>query len=156
MNRRARRSNVLGWQKCAAGESQCGRRDAIWRERGQFFPVPLTRWPRHAFRCVWCPRSVPYVAETGSGRQTPYWAALDKKRLWGTRLGTFFLSGVPQIPLGTVWEPRLEMLLGHLVLGRPILSGWFTPRIAPNVHTPSLFPNAAVTHSASTSSSTSG
>ncbi|KAK1662150.1 hypothetical protein QYE76_050309 [Lolium multiflorum] len=63
---------------------------------------------RLAFRCV----RVPCVGGTGtgSGRRTPYRAAPDKNGLWGTRL-ELFLSGAPQIALGTVWGTRLEMLL---------------------------------------------
>jgi hypothetical protein len=67
-----------------------GGRGTIWRERGdEFF---LYRWrvgpasPRLIFRCVQRARSIPCVAETGSGRQT----VLEKKRLLRRALNPFW------------------------------------------------------------------
>jgi hypothetical protein len=81
MNRRDR-SNVLGWQKCAAGEARCGGRGAIRRERWtNFFCAADASGPFHlVFRCFRHPRSVSCVAGMDSGRRIPY-TAPDKKRL---------------------------------------------------------------------------
>lgn len=46
----------------------------------------------------------PFVAGTGSGRRTPYWTAPDKKRLWGTRVGTFFCPAHPKSLWRTLWR----------------------------------------------------
>jgi hypothetical protein len=58
--------------------------------------------PRLAFRCVRRARSVPCGAGMGSGRRAPYLAAPDNKRLWGTRLGTFFCPTRPKYLWGMV------------------------------------------------------
>jgi hypothetical protein len=107
-------------------------RGAIWRERGQIFPVPLTLQIRHSpprFCCVRRARSVPYVARTGSGRRTPYLAAPDKKRLWRN-----FLSGASQIPLGGALEDAagdaLKAKTGPKNLKRPdFLRSWRSVRV---------------------------